>query len=1165
MGQDNSADRMVGRVIRENIRIEEVIGAGAMGTVYRGVQTNLDRPVAVKVLHPLKRASARVVDYFLSEARLLSSLRHPNLAWVVDFGQDEVGGLFLVMEYIPGRSLGALIDAEAPLPPRRAARILLQLLAALEVVHEAGIVHRDLKPDNVLIEEIAGMDDYVKLLDFGVAEVFEREPDALDLKRSPEGPEIFGTPEYMAPEQALEDHADARADVYAAGVIFYELITGQLPFTGQDVVALLTAKVSHEPPTPSQLRYEIPPHWDDVVLRALARHPDQRYPSVTAFREAVEAALRGPDAAASVIRLDQPGAALAVLAGGAPPGDVGRESLGRAWAILGDVATSLGGRVEEIAEGALVVWAGDPSHAGRAAALAALECAATLRRRLPWLRLQAGLCASPDALTGRGAATERTRAEARALARDASPGRIRLRLHNLNALWLRDFATLQDNDGLEILGPAGVPTSAEGLDAYAATLGLVGQQHARHTVEDAVLRVAQGERGAALMLTGPPGCGRTALTRWAAEVASLLGVPTLEACCHNRLLDRPFRPLLEWLVTLEVTRGVEAAWPEEGGSLDEALRLAGLPDGPRALLVEQATAQPRTLRKPFGPTSAELLGALHRRSPRDRGLEMRAALREALRCLTRGGGLVLVLDDLHQADAGTAACIPALVALTRELPILLLTTGSRVHTSWARAGVEELPLAPLQPDERRALLGDEHAPPDVLDASQGSPLYLASWRRWGPFEPTPQDLPTLVVAAMEALNPGVKRLLAVCCALGEYFEGHVLRGLFPESGRLGEALEQAAALGWVERCAGTGEVWRFTNPMLRRALYDHLGPEGRLRYHLQIFERLLQHQPQTVRLPLLLATHGERGDLGWTAVDWMVRVADRFAFSGDVHVAAYWYRLALKAARRGGPRAPRPEQLAEVLLKAAHILLLDGDAPSAEALLQHAAIAHPDHIALRSILRARAALAAQDPDAALQAISAGVAQASASSLLAPLLHLTAEAKQRLGLHHDAVNLLRELRFAFQQGSIDTGRGFSFLRAEVEALLGEILQHHEPAEAAALLRGGLALALADEDAALVGRIMATLTRFLLQSGDHDGVLTLCERVGQSAAAWLRPVQRVNLALLEADALHAAHRDEEARQRLARAALLAAELGWEEMVDEINKKSSEMDSEFDAIFA
>lgn len=268
---------MVGaaRTLGDRYRLEEQIAAGGMGTVFAATDERLHRRVAVKLLKDELADDQRFVERFRREARAAAALSHPNVAAVFDFGEDS-GSPFIVMELVPGRDLARLLRDEGPLAPDRARTLAAQLFAALSHAHAAGLVHRDVKPANVIVDD-AGR---VKVTDFGIARA------AGDSNLTQTG-SVLGSAHYMAPEQASGAPVTAAADVYAAGIVLYEMLTSAVPFTGESPVAAALRHVSEEVPAPSALNPDVPRDLDHLVAQATAKAPAAR-PAATDLAAALE-------------------------------------------------------------------------------------------------------------------------------------------------------------------------------------------------------------------------------------------------------------------------------------------------------------------------------------------------------------------------------------------------------------------------------------------------------------------------------------------------------------------------------------------------------------------------------------------------------------------------------------------------------------------------------------------------------------------------------------------------------------------------------------------------------------------------------------------------------------------------------------------------------------
>ena len=276
-----------GLVLEGKYRLTVALGAGAMGHVWRAEHVRLGRPFAVKLLRPELVSDPTVLARFQQEAQAAARIGNRHIVDIVDVGQTPGGAPFLVMEFLRGRSLAAELAAHGPLPVVRAIDLTSQILDGLAAAHAAGIVHRDLKPDNVFVLPEAGGRDYVKLLDFGIAKA-KADPKAQHLTRTGM---LLGTPRYMSPEQVLgRRDVDRRADVWAAGVILYECLTGRVPFEAPDLASTLTAILQQTPVTPATWRPELEPWLGGVVLRALAKEPNRRFDDAAAFRAALQGA-----------------------------------------------------------------------------------------------------------------------------------------------------------------------------------------------------------------------------------------------------------------------------------------------------------------------------------------------------------------------------------------------------------------------------------------------------------------------------------------------------------------------------------------------------------------------------------------------------------------------------------------------------------------------------------------------------------------------------------------------------------------------------------------------------------------------------------------------------------------------------------------------------------
>jgi serine/threonine protein kinase len=281
-------DLLIGQTIG-NYLVTQKLGEGGMGSVYLAEHPSIGKKVALKVLHSEFSTNQEVTARFFHEAKAVNDIGHPNIVDIVDFGILQAGGgreqlVYFIMEYLAGLTLSQLIRAEAPLPPERALGIALQVADALSASHKCGIVHRDLKPDNVILSQRGRERDFVKLLDFGIAKLTGGS--AAGSHRTRTGI-VMGTPAYMSPEQCEgRDTVDRRTDIYALGIVLYEMLTGRVPFQGDGYGEILVQHLTQRPVPPSQFRM-LPAHVEVVVLKALEKRADMRYPTMDEFMRAM--------------------------------------------------------------------------------------------------------------------------------------------------------------------------------------------------------------------------------------------------------------------------------------------------------------------------------------------------------------------------------------------------------------------------------------------------------------------------------------------------------------------------------------------------------------------------------------------------------------------------------------------------------------------------------------------------------------------------------------------------------------------------------------------------------------------------------------------------------------------------------------------------------------
>jgi serine/threonine-protein kinase len=282
-------DALVGQTLAGRYFVEKKIGEGGMGVVFAARHAVIERPLAIKVLKREVMRDLVTIQRFRQEAKAASRIGHPNIVDVIDFDTTDTGMTFSVMELVAGTTLGKEIKANAPFPFERALRIAAQLARALGAAHDKGIVHRDLKPGNVFLVDRDDRPDFVKIVDFGIARVTSLEG-ANEPRLTRQG-SVFGTPEYMAPEQASgRGDIDRRADIYALGVIMYEMLVGKVPIKGRNMVQTIAMQMMEAIVPPSQKRPElgIPLFIEAVVMKALAKNRDERYATMAEMLAAID-------------------------------------------------------------------------------------------------------------------------------------------------------------------------------------------------------------------------------------------------------------------------------------------------------------------------------------------------------------------------------------------------------------------------------------------------------------------------------------------------------------------------------------------------------------------------------------------------------------------------------------------------------------------------------------------------------------------------------------------------------------------------------------------------------------------------------------------------------------------------------------------------------------
>lgn len=275
---------IIGKTIDKYL-VQSMLGEGGMAVVYKAHHTIMERTVVMKVMQGWLLSNKKSVERFMRECKVTAKLNHPNIVTVFDVGAINGKAPYLVMEYIKGEALADRIQRQGALSFSTVANIIIQICRGLQEAHNHGIIHRDLKPDNILLQDKSDRPDWVKIVDFGISHFAKG-----DGQRLTKTGRMVGTPEYIAPEQLKDKPMDNRTDLYAMGIIMYEMLTGKVPFEGESAESILMKHLMEEPPPPSEVKPELKDGtpFDAIIYRLLKKEPDERFQTATELRLEVE-------------------------------------------------------------------------------------------------------------------------------------------------------------------------------------------------------------------------------------------------------------------------------------------------------------------------------------------------------------------------------------------------------------------------------------------------------------------------------------------------------------------------------------------------------------------------------------------------------------------------------------------------------------------------------------------------------------------------------------------------------------------------------------------------------------------------------------------------------------------------------------------------------------
>jgi tetratricopeptide (TPR) repeat protein len=964
-------------------RLESFVARGAWGSVYRGVDTESGAPVAVKRLHD-HLCEPSMVARFEREAHLLQAIDSPHVVRHVAHGRDSAGKPYLALEWLDGRDVSAWRKGSRP-SLRQVVEVGRQAALGLAALHDAGIVHRDVKPSNFfLVDRVDGL--LVKLIDLGVARVAGEHT-------LTETGFTLGTPAYMSPEQASGQlHPTAQSDIFSLGVMLFELITGQKPYRGDDLVALAMKIVLQDPPRLRDVAPATSAELDELVARAMTKAPEGRFPTARAMAKAL-AWVTVPDVLVEAVPPSsrREGDTVRLVIEGGTPTTATRGFRGPPLGVERRVVTALFASFDGNAEPRVAVEAfreaverqggsfhrvlgpqraavfgaargqGDEALRAARAALAAVG--------LPGVRLAI--------VTGRALATEGSLAGGlidRGLT-EVKRSRGEVRLDETTARLLEGRFAVDGGRGERVLRSAEPPPDAFGPRLLGRVLPMVGRERELSSLFAVFEQCAAEPVARAVLVTGPAGAGKSRLCY---ELLRRAGVA-------------PARP------TVLVGRGEMEGNGSPFGMLGPALRrLAGVLDGEpvgvsrrklwqrvseTALAAGKAghlspasleTWSSRVLaflgemcRVPF-PDGADAALPAARRSPLLMNDSMRAAWEDWIAAECAARPVILVLEDLHWGDLPSVTFTDAALRRARGAPFLVVAAArpevhQRFPDLFAGRDLEELRLAPLTRRAAEKLVRHALGPAAadevvrvVLDRAEGNAFYLEELVRAvaeGDVDDLPETVAGMVEARLDALGAEPKRVLRAASVFGRAFWAGGVAALLGEDletiSRVLTQLELAEVVVRRREASLPGEVeLGFSNALVREAAYATLSEEDRVRCHALAGAWLAARGASDA---VVLAEHFARGGSPEDARAWWRRAAEQALEGNDLN-------LAIERAERGEAAGASGEQLGALRLIQAEAHRFRGQLALAEARAGEALDLLPS--GAPSFLRAAAELAA---------------------------------------------------------------------------------------------------------------------------------------------------------------------------------------------------------------